>query len=113
MKSIKKWWLGLLSLIVAALVLATAIPAHSDVGSDCKFDGISLYGDVKIVSSSGDIKVKFVSSFPDLNVKFVSSFPDSCGKWKIVDSFPDFTIEKVSSFPDITVKEVSSFPGLP
>ncbi len=113
MKNVKGWWLGLISLIVAALVMVTALPAHSEVSSNCKFEGISLYGDVKIVNSFGDIKVKFVNSFPDLNVQFVSSFPDSCGKWKIVDSFPDFTIEKVSSFPDITVKEVTSFPGLP
>lgn len=112
MRTLRKRWLGLLGLAIAGL-LAIALPASSEVSSNCTFDGIRLYGKVKVVSSFADVKVKYVSSFPDLNVKFVSSFADSCGEWQIVESFPDFTIQEVSSFPDIEVKEVSSFPGLP
>ena len=112
MRTLRQRWLGLLGLVVAGL-LAIALPASSDVGGDCTFEGTRLYGKVEKVSSFGDVKVKFVSSFPDLKVKYVSSFADSCGEWQMVDSFADFTIQEVSSFPDIKVKVVTSFPGLP
>lgn len=83
------------------------------VSGDCSWNGIPLYGNVKVVDSFPDIKVKIVSSFPDLKVKEVNSFPDSCGKWRFVDSFPDFRVKFVNSFPDIKIKYVESFPGLP
>ena len=112
MRTLRRRWLGLLGLAIAGL-LAIALPASSEVGSDCTFEGTPLYGKVKMVESFPDIKVKFVNSFPDLKVKYVNSFADSCGEWKMVESFPDFTIKAVSSFPDIEVKIVTSFPGLP
>ncbi|MDL2059374.1 hypothetical protein MUN46_005440 [Mesosutterella sp. AGMB02718] len=83
------------------------------VSGDCSWNGIPLYGNVKVVNSFPDIKVRIVSSFPDLKVKEVDSFPDSCGKWRFVDSFPDFKVKFVDSFPDIEIKYVDSFPGLP
>ncbi len=112
MRTLRRRWLGLIGLAIAGL-LAIALPASSEVGSDCTFEGTRLYGKVEKVSSFGDVKVKFVSSFPDLNVKYVTSFANSCGEWQMVESFPDFTIQEVSSFPDIEVKVVTSFPGLP
>ena len=87
--------------------------ATGDKVTDCRCNGVPLYGKVKIVNSFPDFKVKIVESFPDLKVRLVDSFPDSCGKWKIVDSFPDFTIQFVDSFPDFTIKMVESFPGMP
>ena len=113
MRIARKWLIGFVGVAIAALVVLTASPAESGVSSNCTYNGVPLYGKVKFVSSSADVKVEFVSSFPDLKVEFVSSFPDKCGKWQVVDSFPDFTVEEVSSFADIKVKEVSSFPGLP
>lgn len=55
--------------------------------SSCTYNGIPLYGKVKVVNSFPDIKVKVVSSFEDLDVQKVSSFADKCGKWQFVDSF--------------------------
>lgn len=101
-----KWWLA-----AAALVISSPCLADFDKGS-CSFDGIPLYGKVKIVESMGDIKVKVVTSFPDLKVKMVNSFPDDCGEWQSVESFPDFTVQFVESFPDIKIKYVNSFPGV-
>ncbi|MCC8034376.1 MAG: hypothetical protein LIO77_00375 [Rikenellaceae bacterium] len=79
--------------------------------SRCTYNGISLYGKVKVVSSFADIEVRVVESFPDLRVQVVNSFPDRCGKWEFVESFPDFTIKYVESFSDIDIKFVETFPG--
>ncbi len=83
------------------------------VSADCTFNGKRLAGNVKVVTSSADVKVKVVTSFPDLNVKVVESFPDNCGQWRFVESFPDFTIQYVESFPDVKIRMVESFPGVP
>lgn len=93
--------------------LTAETATSDDTVTDCKCNGVSLYGKVKIVESFPDFKVKIVESFPDLKVKLVDVFPDSCGKWKIVESFPDFTIQIVESFPDFTIKMVENFPGMP
>ena len=97
--------------MVAGLIWLALVCSPAVSHADCSYNGIRLYGDVKVVTSFADIKVKIVDSFPDLKVKIVNSFPDSCGKWKMVDSFPDFKIQFVDSFPDITIKMVDSFPG--
>ena len=104
----KKFIIGIIfcSIVIASTSLATACG-----GTDCTYNGIKLYGKVKVVNSFADIKVKVVDSFPDLKVKEVTSFPDRCGEWQFVDSFPDFTIQYVDSFPDLKIKFVTSFPG--
>lgn len=94
----------ILSLIaLVALALCFNANAQSRI-SNCTFNGIPLYGKVKVVSSFADFKVKQVSSFEDLKVDVVSSFANSCGKWQFVDSFPDFTIEFVDAFEDFSIK---------
>ncbi|MGD1903461.1 MAG: hypothetical protein ACFB9N_14605 [Geitlerinemataceae cyanobacterium] len=122
MNFFRRRWASWLSLAIAALASVTLFArANAQVSpqvasfnaSSCQFNGINLYGDVRVVSSFPDITVKKVTSFPDLNVQWVSSFPDSCGKWKEVSSSADFTIQYVDSFPDIEIEEVSSFPGVP
>jgi len=99
-------WLSLIFLF-----LGTSYTALSRVDNDCSWNGIQLYGKVKVVESFPDIKVEVVQSFPDLKVKKVKSFADKCGEWTFVESFPDFTIKIVNSFPDIKIKYVNSFPG--
>jgi hypothetical protein len=97
------------------LVLFFLFPFFSlsaSISSDCTWNGIKLYGKVKVVQSFADIEVKVVSSFPDLKVKKVRSFADRCGLWTFVESFPDFTVKFVNSFPDLKIKYVDSFPGL-
>ena len=94
-------------IILSLLCLLLPLASFADVGANCTFNGIPLYGKVKIVNAFADIKVKKVNSFPDLKVKFVSAFPDSCGKWQIVNSFPDFTVQFVNAFEDVSIKEVS------
>jgi hypothetical protein len=84
-----------------------------NIGSDCTYKGLKMYGKVKFVESFPDIKVQIVNSFPDLKVQTVNSFPDACGKWQIVESFPDIKVQIVNSFPDIKIQYVDAFPGLP
>jgi hypothetical protein len=97
--------------LLIQFLLSGFASAQNPVAEDCSYEGIPLYGNVKIVESFPDFTVKIVSSFPDLKVKKVSSFPDNCGEWKFVESFPDFTVKFVDSFPDFTVQFVESFPG--
>ncbi len=102
------------ALAIFAYLLAMALSVNSAYASNlssCSYNGIPLYGKVKVVNSFPDIKVKIVSSFEDLDVQKVNAFADKCGKWQFVDSFPDFKIQFVDSFPDITIKFVQSFPG--
>ena len=80
--------------------------------SGCRFNGVDLYGRVKIVDFFPDVTVKTTSFFPDLRVQRVNMFASSCGQWQFVDSFPDFTIKFVDLFPDITIQYVSMFPGV-
>ena len=94
------------------LCLNFCMTVKAEVGSNCTWKGIPLFGKVKVVNSFPDIEVEVVSSFPDLKVKKVNSFANSCGEWIFVESFPDFTVKFVSSFPDIKIKYVSSFPGI-
>lgn len=98
------------SVTVVLTTLFSGSVCAGDISS-CTFDGIPLYGKVKVVNYFPDIKVKVVSSFEDLDVQTVNAFADDCGKWQFVDSFEDFKVQFVDSFPDITVKFVQSFPG--
>lgn len=97
-------------IISAAVALEMNSACASGIFS-CTFNGIPLYGKVKVVNSFPDIKVKVVNSFEDLDVQKVNAFADKCGKWQFVDSFADFKVQFVDSFPDITIKYVQSFPG--
>jgi hypothetical protein len=116
-KRFKRWMSGLLIGAIALIVVCCASLVRSQTTeldlAACTYNGKNLFGLVKIVESSGELKVKPVESFPDLKVKIVDSFPDSCGKWKFVESSPDFTIQFVDSFPDLDIKFVESFPGIP
>ena len=79
-------------LLLALLLCPTLAMASSKI-TNCEFNGVPLYG-----------KVKVVESFPDFKVKIVNSFPDKCGRWKFVESFPDFKVKFVNSFPDFTIQ---------
>jgi hypothetical protein len=110
----RAWLLALfiLPLVAVAVPLATS-PAESKVGANCTFNGLKLYGKVKVVTAFPDLKVQVVDAFPDLKVQKVNNFPDACGKWQMVDTFPDLKIQLVKAFPDIKIKYVTAFPGLP
>lgn len=101
-----------LTVAVAMMVFALMNVASAAISSDGYFNGIRLWGKVRVVTSFPDIKVQVVDAFPDLKVQRVSSFPDALGKWQFVTAGEDFTIQYVDSFPDIKIKFVSAFPGL-
>lgn len=103
------------SLVVVLGVMASPVvgDAAGAIGKDCRLNGKTLQGKVRIVEHFADFKVKRVTSFPDLKVQVVENFPDSCGKWKFVKHFPDFTVQFVDHFPNFTVKYVDHFPGVP
>jgi hypothetical protein len=108
------WLLALfiLPLAAAAVPLATSLAAGK-ISPNCTFNGLKLYGKVKVVKAFPDLKVQVVDAFPDLKVQRVNNFPDACGKWQMVDTFPDLKIQLVKAFPDIKIKYVTAFPGLP
>ena len=117
--------IGFTILAASILLSATALAAENNLGpvlqanrqlipygvvsKDGYFKDIYLAGNVKVVTSFGNIRVQIVNSFPDLKVKLVENF----GEWKFVENFPDFTVQFVESFPDIKIQFVNNFPGVP
>ena len=102
-----------LATLIALIILTTAGNVFAaQISSDGYFNGIRLWGKVRVVESFADIKVQVVDAFPDLRVQKVSSFPDALGKWQFVTGGEDFTIQFVDSFADIKIQFVNAFPGL-
>ncbi len=83
-----------------------------NVAPNCTYNGIPLYGKVKVVDSFEDIKVKVVNNFEDLKVKPVQHFANSCGQWQFVENFEDFKVKFVDHFEDISIKYVDFFEGM-
>jgi hypothetical protein len=97
-----------------ALISLLAVSTTSFAGnlSSCSFNGIPLYGKVKVVNAYADIKVQVVNNYSDLDVKLVDHYADSCGKWKFVDNYPDFKVQFVDHYGDIKIRFVDHYPGL-
>ena len=93
-------------------IFSSGICHAGNVSADCTYNGIPLYGKVKIVENFEDIKVKVVNNFEDLKVKPVQHFPNSCGQWQFVDNFEDFKVKFVENFEDIDIKYVDFFEGM-
>lgn len=112
--------LSLIALLSVSFFISTSSENHissykkSLVNEKCEFEGIQLYGKIKLVEHqhNADIKVKIVNSFPDLRVKFVENFADDCGEWEIVENGEDVKVYITENFPDIKIQPVTSFPGL-
>ena len=98
------FWIALLAIVPVA--------AAGEIKSDCTYNGIPLYGRVKVVDFMPDFLVQKVDFMPDLRVKETSFLPTNCGEWEFVDSMPDFTIQYVDFFPDFTIQMVDFMPGL-
>lgn len=99
--------------VLLAVFLCAALWVHAeDIASDCTFQGIPLYGRVKIVNTNPDFTVKLVNFDPNLRVKRMSTAPTACGEWQFVDTNPDFTIKFVSFMADFTIQYVNFLPGL-
>ena len=82
----KNLFAGVLALII---FLSTSSVFASPISSDGYFNGIRLWGKVRVVTA----------------------FPDSLGKLQFVSGGEDFTIQYVDAFPDIKIKFVDAFPG--
>ncbi len=84
----------------------------AEIAPDCTYQGIRLYGRVKVVDFMPDFYVQRVDFMPDLRVQETVFEGNSCGEWKFVDSMPDFTIQYVDFMPDFTIQFVHFMPGL-
>ena len=100
-------------LIICSLLIFSSLTHANEPPKDCTFQGIPLYGKVKIVDRGADINVQVVNDTPELRVQSVISSANSCGKWHFVYSSYDFTIKFVYRNPDLKIKYVSNRPGLP
>jgi len=94
------------------LISATLFAQHKVDKETCSYNGIQLYGKVKIVEHFPDITIQVVENFADIDVKIVEEFPDECGKWKLVENFPDFKVKIVNKNADIKVRFIKYFPGV-
>ena len=102
----KKYFLSLIFLSTALFVQA------EDITSNCTFQGIPLYGRVKIVNTNQDFNVKLVDFASNLRVKRTAVPPITCGEWQFVDTKPDFTVKFVDFAWDFTIQYVDFLPGL-
>lgn len=85
--------------------------SSGDGWTGCHYNGIPMWGKVKIVDRFADVTVRAVDRFEDLKVQEVDRFPNSCGQWQIVDRFEDFSVKFVDRFEDFTIRLVDRFPG--
>jgi len=101
-----------LYLAFCLIFLAANLSTASEVTPNCTYNGVPLYGRVRVVENFEDFKVKVVDNFEDLKVRKVHYFPNSCGRWEFVNSFEDFKIKYVDNFEDFKIRFVNSFEGL-
>ncbi len=99
-------------LLILICFLPLVLFAENPIDDDCTFNGIPLYGRVKIVEEFPTFLISINDSFPNLNVRIVDGFANECGEWQIVDDFPDFTIRIVEGFSDFSIKYVDVWPGI-
>lgn len=85
---------------------ATPLPSDSaspESGKGCSYDGIAMYGRVRVVSAGARFKIRIVRSNAMLQVKSVARQPANCGEWQFVSSKPNFTVQIVLSGEDFTI----------
>ena len=100
-----------LKYFLSFILISVSLFAQQKIDKEtCSYNGIQLYGKVKVVEHFPDITIQVVESFADIDVKVVEEFADECGEWKMVEKFPDFTIKIVEHNADIKVRFVRNFP---
>lgn len=77
----------------------------------CHYDGIPMWGNVKVVDFAPDVTVKVVDFASDLRVKMVEFGANSCGQWREVDFGADFTVKFVDFAADIDIEFIDFGEG--
>lgn len=98
-----------LTLLAATLAVGASSPVLALQG--CSHQGLTLFGEVAVVTSDADLRVEVVTSGADLRVQWVDRHPNACGEWRRVGLGADFTIQIVPSGGDIRIQEVTGNPG--
>lgn len=78
----------------------------------CFFNGVPMFGRVKVVSVGAQFKIRLVGSRAALRVKGVTRPAKKCGEWQFVSTAPTFTVEIVRSGQDFTVSLGAARPGV-
>ena len=98
-------------IILFILLAAVGLNAVGKIGEDCTFNGIRLYGKVRIVSYGEDFKVLSGSYGEDLRVEPVNAGANACGKWEFVSYGEDFKIRLVTYGEDFIIRFTTYNPG--
>lgn len=100
--------------LLLILSVAFLLAAGGDqITSDCRCNDTQMFGRVKFVKYSGDVRIRFVEhQSPDLRIKFVQFTPRKCGEWQVVDNSEDFTVQVVTGGEDFTVQIDPDYPGI-
>lgn len=101
------------TLLVCLSLFAVAPNTFAGKLHNCTYEGIPLYGQVK-VSTNGwaHFDVRVANNIADLYVEKVSFLPDICGRWQFVDTGEDFTIRFVHGGEDFSIMFVPHLPGV-
>lgn len=104
----------LFSCLFFVALCSFALAAATD--SERKFNARRVYGKIRVVNGSADVKVRVAGNFlrEDLRVRIVGSgTPLGVGRWRIVtgNASADYTVRFVDSGEDLRVRFVDSGEG--
>jgi hypothetical protein len=78
----------------------------------CAFNGVPMFGRVKVVSAGAQFQVRVVKSNAVLKVKGVNTRPQACGEWQFVSTGALFSVQVVRAGGDFTVSFGARQSGL-
>jgi hypothetical protein len=78
----------------------------------CAFNGVPMYGRVKVVSAGAQFQIRVVKSNATLKVKGVNARPEACGEWQFVSTGAAFSVQVVRAGGDFTVSFGARQSGL-
>lgn len=94
------------------LASATSSPRVSAGWNGCSFNGVPMFGRVKVVSVGARFKIRIVGGKAALRVKGVPKLAKKCGEWQFVSATPAFTVQIVRAGEDFTVSLGTGHPGV-
>ncbi len=99
-------------LLLLICFLPLQMLAENPIDDDCTFNGIPLYGKVKIVDIGETFKVRIVDIGEDIKICESNFNETTCGNWQFVTIGEDFSIRFVTIGEDFTIRFVNLGNGV-
>ncbi len=99
-------------LLILICLLPIALFAENPISDSCTFNGVPLYGKVKIVDIGETFKVRVVDIGEDIKIRESNFNETTCGVWQFVTIGEDFSIRFVTIGEDFTIRFVNLDNGV-